>query len=92
MLMIFSGVSVAVGGIAAYVVGPRRPMAIVLPVLAAFGALYLAGHRLGLDLGPQVGLFGFQVSIVWDLAVAVAAAIVTAVVQRAVLRRRSMPI
>ena len=91
LLVFFIGVSIVVGAAAAYAVGPRRPVAVVLPILAAFGALYIVGHRLGLDLGPQVGLFGFQVSIVWDLVVAMVAAVTVAFVQRAVLRGRAAP-
>ena len=89
LLVFFIGVSVAVGAAVAYAVGPRRPLVVVLPILAAFGALYVVGHRLGLSVGPQVTLFGFEVSLVWDLVVAVLAAAVTAVIQRSVLRRRA---
>jgi hypothetical protein len=88
LLGFFIGVSIVVGAVAALAVGPRRPLAVVLPILAAFGALYLVGHRLGLDLGPQVDLFGFQVSIVWDLSVAFVAAVTMARVQRRVVLRR----
>ena len=89
LLVFFIGVAIVVGAVAAYVVGPRRPIAAVLPILAAFGSLYVVGHRLGLSVGPQVNLFGFEVSIVWDLVVAIVAAVVVAVLQRAALQRRS---
>ena len=59
------------------------------PSWSAFGALYLVGHRLGLELGPTMILFGYQVAIVQDVLVAVAAALVAAAVQRALLARRA---
>ena len=61
----------------------------ILPVLAAFGGLYVVGHRTGLELGPTIILFGYQVAIVQDVVVAVVAAGVAALIQRAVLTRRA---
>ena len=60
----------------------------ILPIVAAFGAFYLIGHRLGLAVGPEVSLFGFQVALVGDLAIGFLAALVVALVQAAVVRGR----
>ena len=57
-------------------------------MLAAFGAFYLIGHKLGLSVGPEVGLFGFQVALLGDLAIGFAAALVVALLQAAVVRAR----
>lgn len=83
---LFVVVSILSGIVAARVVGPRRPWATVLPALAAFGVLYLVGHRLVIGFGPNVPLFGFQIAIVSDVAFALGAAFATALVQRAVTR------
>ena len=89
LLAVFTIVAIVVGSMAAYAVGPRRPAAVILPINGAFASLYVVGHRLALGLGPQLNLFGFEVSIVWDLVVASTTAIIVAVVQRAAQRRRS---
>ncbi len=89
LFLFFTGVSVACGVAAAALLGPRRRTAVVLPVLAAFLALYVIGHRSGLEIGPSVTLFGFDVRLAFDLAVAIAAAGVTALAQRMVLERRA---
>ena len=89
LLVFFIGLAIVVGAVVAYAVGPRRPAVAILPILAAFGALYVVGHRLGLSVGPQANLFGFEVSIVWDVVVAIVAAVVVAVLQSAVLQRRA---
>ena len=83
----------ALSGIAAVrlvgrVGGPRRAPAYILPVLAAFGAFYLVGHRFGLSIGPEVELFGFQVALLGDLAIGFAAALIVALIQAAVVRGR----
>ncbi len=88
VLILFTIVSVLVGIGAAWLVGPRRPAAIVIPTLAAFLALYWVGHKSGLELGPTVELFGFRMAIVQDVVAAAAAALVAALVQRLVLDRR----
>src|SRR4051812_46451024 len=67
----------------------RRRAEYVLPILAAFGAFYLIGHRLGLAIGPEVSLFGFQVALLGDLALGFAAALLVAVVQAVAIRARS---
>jgi hypothetical protein len=66
--------------------GPRTPVAYLLPFGAAFGAFYLIGHRLGVVLGPEVELFGFQVALLGDLAIGFAAALLAAGVQALVVR------
>ena len=68
--------------------GPRRAPAYIFPILAAFGAFYLVGHRLGLSIGPEVELFGFQVALLGDLAIGFAAALIVALAQAAVVRGR----
>ena len=89
LLGVFILLSIGVGIAAAWIVGPRRRLAAVLPVLAAFLGLYVVGHKTGLELGPTIILFGYQVAIVQDVVVAVVAAVVAALVQRAVLVRRA---
>ena len=74
--------------LAARLGGPTGRAAYVLPVLAGFGAFYLIGHKLGLSVGPEVGLFGFQVAIVGDIAIGFAAALLVALVQAAIVRVR----
>src|SRR3954451_21780010 len=69
----------------------HRRGAYVLPILAAFGAFYLIGHRLGVSVGPEVSLFGFQVALLGDLALGFAAALLVAGVQALALRRRTRP-
>jgi hypothetical protein len=91
LLGVFILLSIGVGVGAAWIVGPRRRPAVVLPILAAFGALYLVGHRSGLQLGPTVDLFGYSVAIVQDVFVAVAAAAVAATLQRVAADRRASP-
>ena len=54
----------------------------------AFGAFYLIGHKLGLSVGPEIGLFGFQVALLGDVAIGFAAALVVALLQAAVARAR----
>lgn len=61
--------------------GPRHLLGYVLPVVAAFGAFYVIGHRLGLVVGPEIALFGFQVALLGDIVVGFAAALGVAFVQ-----------
>lgn len=86
LLATFVVISVAAGALATWAIGPRHPWAAVLPALAAFGSLYLVGHRLVLAIGPEVNLFGWQVSLPFDVAVALAAAVIAAALQRLGLR------
>jgi hypothetical protein len=62
--------------------------AYLLPILAAFGAFYLIGHKLGLSVGPEVSLFGFQVALLGDLAIGFAAALLVALAQALAVRAR----
>ena len=82
LVVLFLAISIAAACLAAWVVGPRRPWTAVVPAVVAFGALYLVGHRLVLQIGPEVELFGWQVSLPFDLAVALAAAFAAAAAQR----------
>ena len=86
LLGLFTTIAVACGLVAARVVGPWRPWTPLLPFLASFGSLWLVGHRLGWNAGPEVTLFGFRVAIVVDVAVAVVAALAAGVLQAGVLR------
>jgi hypothetical protein len=92
LVTLFTLCSIALGvagvRLAALAGGPRVLAAYVLPVLAAFGAFYLIGHRLGLSIGPEVALFGFQVALLGDLAIGFAAALAAAFAQTAVMRAR----
>jgi hypothetical protein len=67
--------------------GPTRRRAAVLPTGAAFLAFYLIGHRLGISIGPEVALYGFQVALLGDLTIGFVAALIVAVVQSAVVGR-----
>ena len=75
--------------------GPRGLLAYPLPILGAFGAFYLVGHRLGLVVGPEIPLFGFQVALFGDVLLGLAAALAVAAVQalivRSVPRRAGQP-
>ena len=92
LVTLFSLCSIALGivgvRVAAQAGGPRGLAAYVIPVIAAFGAFYLIGHKLGLSIGPEVTLFGFQVALLGDLAIGLAAALAAAFLQAAVVRAR----
>jgi hypothetical protein len=77
---------VAVQVAARLAAGPTRRLAYVLPIGSAFAALYLVGHRLGLSVGPEVALFGFQVALLGDVLIGFAASIVVALGQALVAR------
>jgi hypothetical protein len=82
---LFAIVSVVAGVVAWRALGPGGVRAAVLPSVAAFGALYLAGHRLGLAVGPTVPLFGFEVALFGDVAIALVTAFAVAWAQRQAL-------
>jgi hypothetical protein len=91
LVTLFALSSVALGWVAVRLVGrliagPRSRWTLVLPIAAAFLAFYLIGHRLGLSIGPEVGLFGFQVALLGDLALGFAAALAVAGAQALVVR------
>lgn len=79
----FAVVSVLAGLVAARLVGPWRWWFPMLPMLAAFGALYLVGHRWVISIGPEVSLFGWEVALPFDVLVALVTATAVAVAQRA---------
>lgn len=85
VLAVFTAASIAAGLVAWWLVGPRTPWAIILPIAATFAALYVSGHRLGLRLGPVVDLFGFDVALVFDLSLAMVVALAAALLQRLVI-------
>ena len=68
--------------------GPTGRAAYVLPTVTAFGAFYLVGHRLGLSVGPEISLFGFDVALPGDVAIGFSAALVVALVQALLVRAR----
>jgi hypothetical protein len=89
----FMACSVVLGWLAVRLVarvadGPRGIRWYVLPVLAGFGAFYLIGHRLGVHVGPEVPLYGFQVNLPGDLAIGFASALIGALMQALVVRAR----
>lgn len=92
LMSLFLALSVLLGIVAVRLLaragGPRTRWAYPLPVLGAFLAFYLIGHRLGIVVGPEVGLFGFQVALLGDLAIGFAAALVVASGQALVVRAR----
>lgn len=92
LVALFSVCSVVLGVLAVRVAaragGPVGRTATGLPAIAAFGAFYVIGHRLGLAVGPEISLFGFQVALFGDLAIGFAAALAVALAQAAVVRAR----
>ena len=85
LLAVFIGTALGAGVVAARIIGPWRRWTAVVPALAAFGALYLVGHRYVVSIGPQVRLFDWDVALPFDVAVALGTAMVTALVQRGAL-------
>jgi hypothetical protein len=85
LLSLFILVSVVAGLVAWRVVAPGARWGWVLPVLLAVLSLYGVGHLIGLSVGPTVTLWGFEVSIAFDIALAFVAAFVGAGLQRAAL-------
>jgi hypothetical protein len=95
LVTLFTICSIVLGTIAVWLVGraggPRRRIAYVLPIIAAFGAFYLIGHRLGISVGPEIELFGFQVALLGDLTIGFLAALGVALLQSAFTRTRHRP-
>lgn len=89
LLLFFTVAAVLVGLAAWWIVGPRRPLAAILPVLGSFLTLYVVGHKSGLAVGPTVQLFGFEVNLLWDILCAVLGAAIVAKAQCMVLTRRA---
>jgi hypothetical protein len=88
LFLTFAVLAVIIGSVTAWVVGPRRRAAAVVPVLGAFAAMYVIGHRGGIHAGPSVDLFGYQVTLYFDIGVAVLGAAIGAIAQCLVLGRR----
>lgn len=90
LVALFALISLAVGVLAARALaprgGPRGPRAVILPAAAAFLVLYLVGHRFGLVLGPEIGLFGFRVALLGDVAIGLAAGFAAALLQAGLVR------
>jgi hypothetical protein len=82
----FALLSVAAGLLATRIVGPFTRWSALLPIAAAFGALYLVGHRFPIRVGPTVEVFGWQISLAFEAVVGLGAAIVAALAQRAAAR------
>jgi len=82
VLAVFTAAAIAAGLIAWWLLGSRLPLGPLLPIVAAFLALYVAGHRLQIELGPSTQLFGFQVSLLFDLVLALAVAFAVAAIGR----------
>ena len=87
LLGVFILLAIGVGVAAAWIVGPRRPLAaIVLPVAGRVRGPVLRGSPQRTAAWPDASsLFGYQVAIVQDVVVAVVAAAVAAVIQRAIV-------
>lgn len=92
LVFTFMGCSIVLGivatRLAARLGGPTRRAAYLLPIVAGFAAFYLIGHKLGISVGPEIGLYGFQVALLGDLAIGLAAALLAALLQVALTRRR----
>jgi len=90
LVTLFLACSLVVGVVATWIVGrlggPRGHRAVVLPIVGAFLAFYLIGHRLGISVGPEIELFGFQVALLGDLSIGFAIALLVAAGQAAVAR------
>lgn len=89
LFLFFTVVAIVIGLGAWWIVGPRRPLAAILPVLGSFLTLYVIGHKSGLAVGPTVQLFGFEVNLLWDVLCAVLGAAIVAKAQCMVLTRRA---
>jgi hypothetical protein len=85
VLATFMAAGTVIGSAIAWLVGPRRWTAAILPVLAAITSLGTLGHRLRIGFGPTVPLFGFEVHLFSDLGFAALFALAAALAQRSVL-------
>lgn len=88
----FVVISVVLGFVGVRVVaragGPTALRSYLLPIVAAFLAFYLIGHRLGISVGPEFPLYGFRVALLGDVAIGLGAALVVALVQALLVGRR----
>ncbi len=82
LVSLFASISLVVGWLASRVVaamgGPAGVRWAVLPAVGAFLAFYVIGHRLGLAVGPEIGLMGFRVALLGDTLIGGAAALAVA--------------
>jgi hypothetical protein len=85
VLATFMTAGAVMGSVIGWLVGPRRWMVVILPVLAAITSLGTIGHRLKIGFGPTVPLFGFDVHLFSDLGFAAGFALLAALAQRAVV-------
>lgn len=69
--------------------GPRRKLAWILPIAGSFMAFYMIGHKLGISVGPEITLYGFQVALLGDITIGFVAALVVAALQTVVVRIRT---
>ena len=88
VLATFLGVAAAAGSAATWLVGPRRPRAVIVPIGASIVALGSLGHGARIGVGPTVSLFGYEVRFVFDAALAIVVALAAALVQRTIVRSR----
>jgi len=82
VLAVFTTAAIVAGLLAWWLIGSRIPLGPLLPILGAFLALYVSGHRLRIELGPSTELFGFQVSLLFDLVLALVVAFLIAFIGR----------
>jgi hypothetical protein len=66
--------------------GPRHLLAHLIPILVSLGGSGLMGHQLGIHIGPKVTLYGFEISLLGDVAVAFVFALAGALLQAMVWR------
>ena len=85
----FVAAAMAIGAVVTWLIGPRRPAAAILPIASSVLTLSVVGHSLKIGVGPSVNLFGYEVHLPFDLALATVVAVVVALVQRVILGRRA---
>jgi hypothetical protein len=77
--------------VARFAGGPRRLLAHVIPVLVSIGGSGVLGHQLGLHVGPKVTLYGYEISLFGDVALAFLFGLIGALSQAAAWRRVRRP-
>ena len=85
VLATFMAAGTVIGSVIGWLVGPRRWMVAILPILAAITSLGTLGHRFRIGFGPTVPLFGFEVHLFSDLGFAALFALLAALAQRAAM-------
>ncbi len=86
VLATFMGIATGAGSLMAWLVGPRRKSALIVPVGASIVALGSVGHGARIGVGPTVNLFGFEVRFLFDTCLAFAVALCASLAQRLVVR------